>query len=335
MNFIKAPKNLYWLYWHFIFRKYNEEKSSHKKLRLVLGLGRSGTTWVTNTLVKSKTPIRYLEEPLFHINPKLKFNTFPDHTAINFSEHFSENHPLARIYRIFCHQGMNLQYLPQQFVKRNDAQFDAVLVKEVHGLLGTEALAKTLNIPILVITRNIFSIVGSLIKAQAIDTPYLFNEYKHVKEDSFLNYYFPEKHKVLQNAFDQIDSITDKEDRLLLEKLITSYLITKMLEKISQNTKNVLLKTYEDLCNKPNENYAQIADFLSIDYKKDDYIFIGKEFGTDEEKDHYSLIRNTKHQLYKTYSAIDKKKSFINNFFKEQHIDIHCNPNNITSRKGE
>lgn len=335
MKFFKASKYLYWLYWHFIFRKYNEGKIDHKKLRLVLGLGRSGTTWVTNTLVKSNTPLRYFEEPLFHINPKLKFNTPPDHTAIDFSEYLPENHPHVRIYRIFCHRGMNLQYLPQQYVKRNDAQFDTVLVKEVHGLLGTEALAKTLNIPILVITRDIFSVIDSLIMAQGIDTPYLLNEYKLVKENNFLNYYFPEKNKVLQSAFDQIDSVEDEEDRILLEKLITSFLITKVFEKISKKTKNILLKTYEDLCNKPNENYSQIADFFSMDYKKNDYIFSGKGSKRDEGKDHYSLIRDTKKQLYKPHSIIHEKISFINNFFKEQQIEINYNPNNITSRKSE
>jgi hypothetical protein len=326
MNFSKASKDLYWLYWHFIFRKYNEGKFDHKKLRLVLGLGRSGTTWVTNTLVKSNTPLRYFEEPLFHISPRLKFNTPPDHTAIGFSEYFPETHPLVRIYRVFCHRGMNLQYVPQHYVKRNDDKFDIVLVKEVHGLLGTEALAKTLNIPILVITRNIFSVIDSLIKAQAIDTPYLLNEYKLVKENNFLNYYFPEKNEVLQSAFDQIDSVADKEDRILLEKLITSFLITKMFEKISKNTKNILLKTYENLCNRPNENYSQIAEFFSMDYRKDDYIFSRKGSKRDEEKDYYSLIRDTKQQLYKPYSIIHKKISFINNFFKEQQIDINYTP---------
>jgi hypothetical protein len=335
MKFYKVSNDLYWLYWHLIYRKYLDGDFNHKKLRLVLGLGRSGTTWVGNTLARSKTPLRYFEEPLFHVNPKLKFNTSPDHTAIHFSEYFPENHPLAKIYRIFCHRGINLRYLPQQYVKRNDAQFDIVLVKEVHGLLGTEALAKTLNIPILVITRNIFSVVDSLIKAQAVDTPYLLNEYKLVKENNFLNYYFPEKNKVLRSAFDKIDSVGDEEDRVLLEKLITSFLITKMFEKISKKAKNILLKTYEDLCNKPNENYAQIADFFSMNYKKNDYIFSGKGSRRDEEKDHYSLIRDAKKQLYKPHSIIHEKISFINNFFKERQIEINYNPSNIASRKSE
>ena len=329
MNFFKKLKNLYWLYWHFINRKYDNGNFDHKKLRLVLGLGRSGTTWVSNTLAKSKTPLRFFEEPLFHVSPKLRFNTSPDHTAINFSEYFPENHPFVRIYRIFCNRDTKLHYLPGQFIKRNDAQFDVVLVKEVHGLLGTEALAKTLNIPILVITRNVFSTIDSLIKAQSIDTPYLVNEYKLVKDKNFLNCYFPAKRKVLQAAFEKIDSITDKEDRLLLEKLITSFLITKMFEEISQKTKNILLKTYEDLCNNPNENYAQIADFFSMDYKANDYIFRRDDSEGEEEKDHYSLIRNTKQQVYKPLTTLHKKIFFINNFFKERQIDIYYNPNNL------
>jgi len=327
VKFFRVSKDIYWLYWHFIFRKYGEVKFNHKKLRLVLGLGRSGTTWVGSTLAKSKTPLRYFEEPLFHINPKLKFNTPPDHTAIDFSENFPENHPLVRIYRIFCHQGMKHPFLPRQFVKRNDDQFDVVLLKEVHGLLGTEALAKILNIPILVITRDIFSVIDSLINAQTIDTPYLVNEYKLVQENDFLNYYFPKETKVLQAAFSQIDRVSDKEERLLLEKLITSFLITKMFEKISQKTKNILLKTYEDLCKKPNENYAQIAGFFSMDYREDDYIFRRKESTEDEGKGHYSLIRNTNQQLHKPLSTIHKKIPFINNFFQERQIDIHYNLN--------
>ena len=329
MKFFKVSKNPYWLYWHLIFKKYNEANFDHKKLRLVLGLGRSGTTWVGNTLSKSKTALRYLEEPLFHINPKLKFNTPPDHTAIGFSEYFPKNHPLVRIYRIFSHKGMKHRYLPRQFVKRNDAEFDVVVVKEVHGLLGTEALAETLNIPVLLITRNVFSIIDSLFRAQTFDTPYLVNEYKLVKENYFLEYYFPGEKKVLQNAFNQINSVTDKEDRLLLEKFITSFLITKMFEKISQKRKNILVKSYESLCHKPNENYAQIADFFSMEYKEDYYIFKRNESTIDEEKDHYSLIRNTKQQLCKPPLTICKKIPFINNFFKNQQIDIYYNPNNL------
>lgn len=329
VKLIRVSKDIYWLYWHFSYRKYDEVNFNHNKLRMVLGLGRSGTTWVSSTLAKSQTPLRYFEEPLFHINPKLKFNTPPDHTAIDFSENFPENHPLVRIYRIFCHQGIKHPFVPLQFVKRNDDQFDVVLVKEVHGLLGTEALAKILNIPILVITRNIFAVIDSLINAQTIDTPYLVNEYKLVKENDFLNYYFPKETEVLQAAFYQINCVTDKEERLLLEKLITAFLITKMFEKISQKTKNILLKTYEDLCNNPNKNYAQIADFFSMDYKEDDYIFEGKESIKDEDKDHYSLIRNTNQQLYKPLSTIHNKIPFINNFFQKQQIDIHYNLNHL------
>ncbi len=329
MKFFKESKNPYWIYWHFIYRKYNDIDFGHKKLRLVLGLGRSGTTWVSNTLARSRTPLRFLEEPLYHVRPKLKFNTSPDHTAIKFSEYFSVNHPLVRIYRIFCHPDTKLQYLPGQFVKRNDTQFDLVLVKEVHGLLATEALAETLNIPILVITRNIFSTIDSLIKAQSIDTPYLVNEYKLIKDNNFLSYYFPGEKKILQTAFEQIDLIKDKEDRLLLEKLVTSFIITKMFEKISRKTKNILLKTYEDLCNHPNENYAQIADFFSMDYREDNYIFSGSVSESDEDKDHYSLIRNTEQQVYKPLSSIHKKILFINHFFKEKQIDIYYNPNNL------
>ena len=326
MGNLPTIPNIYWLYWRFALRKFIQADHDCKKLRLILGLGRSGTTWAGNTLAKSTTPLRFLEEPLFHISPKLKFNSSTDHTAIGFSKTLPENHPIIQIYRIFCYKKNLRQLLPRQFVKREDQRFELAMVKEVHGLLATEALAERLHIPILIITRNIFSIIDSLVKAQTINTPYLINEYRLVQENTFLNFYFPEKLNQLKTAFLRINKVSNKTDRLLLEKLLTSFLITEMFEIINKKREDILLLSYEDLCRKPETSYEQIAEFFTMDYRKGDYLFQKEKGATDLSKDHYSVVRDTAKQLTKPLSVINRKIPFINDFFKDLQIDIHYIP---------
>jgi hypothetical protein len=46
-------------------------RSRLASLRLILGVGRSGTTWVSRVLGSTLQPIRYCCEPLFYLHPRL------------------------------------------------------------------------------------------------------------------------------------------------------------------------------------------------------------------------------------------------------------------------
>ena len=72
--------------------------SDTSRLRLVLGVGRSGTTWLSRVLAATTMPIRYVQEGFFRVEPKLEFATEGDHTAIAYRPQLNETHPLLCVY---------------------------------------------------------------------------------------------------------------------------------------------------------------------------------------------------------------------------------------------
>ena len=47
----------------------------------ILGVGRSGTTWLSNALALATPPLRFFHEPLYHLRPKLWLHFTKDVTA--------------------------------------------------------------------------------------------------------------------------------------------------------------------------------------------------------------------------------------------------------------
>ncbi len=70
--------------------------SDRSRLRLVLGLGRSGTTWLSRLLAATPTPLRFFSEPLPHFVPPIL--TKPDHGGISYRSHLPPEHRLLRAY---------------------------------------------------------------------------------------------------------------------------------------------------------------------------------------------------------------------------------------------
>jgi hypothetical protein len=152
-------------------------------LRLVLGVGRSGTTWINRTLAKSSTPMVCLEEPMYHVIPTLCLSTGGDHTAIPFSLKINEkNVRLISTYRMLTskscrHQLLKIRSFP---LHREDPNPKVMLIKEVHSLMATEFLAVELACPIILIKRNFITVTDSLMNFTGLDEPYLHGEFRNL-----------------------------------------------------------------------------------------------------------------------------------------------------------
>ena len=91
--------SLYNSYWKLRTRPFfPSEPSDVSRLRLVLGIGRSGTTWIVNTLARVTLPIICFEEPLFHIRPKIRPLGGKDHTSTDL---VSDEHRIVKAYEIY------------------------------------------------------------------------------------------------------------------------------------------------------------------------------------------------------------------------------------------
>src|SRR5665213_1497924 len=120
-------------------------------LRLILGVGRSGTSWVSNVLSKTTERSRFFSEPLFHLHPQLPFRTKGDHTSIGYNGNYDAG-PLLAAYQLVTHRQFEAANLPGY--ERHDDDWKICLVKEVHALLGTEAVLRAWNTPVVFILRG-------------------------------------------------------------------------------------------------------------------------------------------------------------------------------------
>ncbi len=278
-------------------RKYNSKyDSSSSQLRLVLGVARSGTTWIANTLAQTKTAIRYFEEPLYYIKPRLRFSTGGDHTAVNFDNLCFSNR-LLEAYKVLTNEKINLNnFIYDKLFKRNDKNYKYVLVKEVHSLLGAEFLAKNLNCKILFILRDIVTIVDSIFNAQTLKTPYLKNEYKYLRNSNFINFYFKDKKNAIHTKIDEINSLGDYRKKTILSEALVMLLIQHFFKLIVQKYQNCTLVNYEDIVINPDEAFLNISNYFSFDYEKGAFDFSSKKdvyYGNP----YYSISRNTKDLL--------------------------------------
>ena len=96
-------------------------------LRLILGVGRSGTTWVSQVLARMNRPCRLLPEPLFRLAPPLPFHQKWDHTAVNY-EPLARKHPLLSAYRLLVDP--QLDGAASNLMMRNDPGWRVCLVQE-------------------------------------------------------------------------------------------------------------------------------------------------------------------------------------------------------------
>lgn len=287
-------------FWQYQFNKsysFDWKNASPQKLRIILGLGRSGTTWIANTLARTQTPARYFEEPLYHVRPKLQFSQQHDHTAISYKSSLTPGHRFKTAYSTLTCPDLPDDFLLNRFYKRKDKNFQVVLVKEVHSLLATEAILKTFSCPILIVLRDPVRVLDSLFNAQSLNTSYLINEYQYIQQEPFLNTYLSSQMQSYQELFERVEKEKDLRRRITGQKYLTMVLIQQMFRSIAERNLNVLLIDYEDMISSPDKNYNEISDFFDIRYKLGDYNFNAKN--KTEVQNPYSLARDTSSQTEK------------------------------------
>ncbi len=311
---IPMIKNYYNKYWDIKFSlihsKLNIKQTAPHKLKLILGTGRSGTSWMGKVLSKSQTSLRFFNEYLYHVTPKLRFSFKKDHTAIPYCQSLDDNHPLIKSYKVLTHPDYDLnKFLPKHLKKlmlRNDKNFSICLIKEVHSLLATEALLDKFKCHAVIITRNPIYVVDSLLCFRPLNDYMWDNESKYITDNLFLNTYFPQNNTTIKKYIESNQG--NKRQQIIMRKTLTVAVLNKMLEQIAKKFNFVLHIKYEDLCKNPQENFARAAEFLSLEFKGEMEKFLKKTMQKtkDSEKDHYSVFRDTKKQLNRPFKFLTR-----------------------------
>lgn len=285
--------------------------SDQSKLRLVLGLGRSGTTWIAKVLSSTKTPVRYFEEPLHHIVPSLSFSSGYNHTAIRFIRVLDDTHRLAFAYKLLTLPEYDWDRLGiQDHLKKDDVSFKFCLVKEVHSLLATEALVNKFHIPVIIVVRNPFYIADSLFHAQSLSSPYLINHIRLMVHDSvFLGHYFANREDKIRSIFNQISTWADGRRKTVCESILLLCMMKEMLEQVGKRSRFTHVVQYEELCLRPEKEFAQMAAFFGLAWSQTNQDALSATMSCKVPVTNpYSIKRNTKQQVNRPFRVLSQEE---------------------------
>jgi hypothetical protein len=238
----------------------DREPSDTGKLRLILGVGRSGTSWVSHVLSKTKEGSRFFSEPLFHIRPRLPYRETGDHTAIGYSAD-SDAGPLLAAYQLVAHRQFDGAGLPGN--ERNDPDWTICLIKEVHALLGAEAVLRTWKVPVVFILRDPVYAIDSLFAAQTLESIYLDHEAVAVRDKLFLERFAGGAQESVRKALAD-NARSPRRRRIMVEKLICVHLLQGMFPSLAEEFPGARTFAYEDFCAQPVDTFKAAARALSI-----------------------------------------------------------------------
>jgi hypothetical protein len=275
-------------------------------LRLVLGMGRSGTSWVGKVLSKMTLPCRFLSEPLFHIHPLLPFHTKGDHTAVGY-EPLSPDHPLLWAYRLLVHRQFDSMTL--KTTEREDAGWEVCLVKEVHALLGSEGLLRALRCPTLFLLRDPLYVADSLFDAQDLSTIYLDHEVRAVRGPVFLERFVPGRREAVERLFADADR---REPRLrtILNKVLCIQLMQEMFSVLAGEFPCARALRYESFCEAPVETFRIATSALSIPWDGAMEEYLTNTMRADATSaDPYSIMRNTAEQTARPFKFLSAEET--------------------------
>lgn len=270
-----------------------------ESLRLILGVGRSGTNWISGVMAKTTAPSRFFHEPLFHLRPRLPFREIGDHTAIGYCDE-QRAAPLIAAYRLIAHRRFWDPTLPG--TKRNDAEWQLCLVKEVHALLGCEALLRTWNAPVVFILRSPVYILDSLLAAQTLDSIYLNHEVAAVQDPAFLSRYAAGGEDAVARIL-RAGARMPRRPRIILRKLICIHLLQNMFSDLAQRFPHCKAFAYEEFCARPSETFRSAAQALAIPWDGSMSAHLQSTMlgNRGAASDHYAVFRDTEAQTNRDF----------------------------------
>jgi hypothetical protein len=282
-----------------VFNRSDRENLNIEGLRLIIGPGRSGTSWLSKVLAKTSSPITFLNEPLHPFRIKLTYGGKGDHTAVKYSKSLTLQSPLIKLYSLLLsHRDNWIQHLPADIVIRSDNKAKYTLIKEVHSLLATEALLNYFNCRTILITRNPVYVVDSLLSIEGLRTALWRAESKHVIDPEFMEgFNFSNKNKIIE-TLEKFQDSPDNRKGVIISKTVTIAMTNKMLKILAQRYANAVHITYEDLCSDPVERFKTLASFLNLERGSDFDNLLNDSFKKKSfSEDPYSIFRNTNEQL--------------------------------------
>ena len=295
------------------------KRPTYQNTVLIYGPARSGTSWLSQVLGSTTIPIRFYNEPFFHMPHSSITTTLPepegtyalrkDHTALPYTPDLEKDHWLLRSFNSLHETDPDFKFsfrkhLPK-VVLRNDKAPKVTLIKEVHSLLALEGILKSLKCKTIVITRNPLYAVDSLLSFRTLAAHMWRKEANFVTSKKFLDRFnISQRNKILAFYLTNVDDGISRKG-VLFSKVLTVALLNQMLTQLAIENENVCHIRYETLCENPIDNFKRLGAFVGIitDQPMINFIEQLAESSTQDDGP-YSLQKNAKTQIRKPLKFI-------------------------------
>jgi hypothetical protein len=202
-------------------------------LHLVLGVNGTGINHLTQLLLQALPQNHYINSPLAKFEPKLTLSNQGDKLAIPYHKELKADHPLNRVYRIYAERNLleTTQNVAQ--IENDTPQPRLLIMKEVHGLLATEALLRELKYHVLFYASDPVILAEQIFSREGLNTPYLDLESKAVMDLHFLKRFFAHDLRAVLHAYKLIQRLPSSRQRSVQMKIFTIALIQHMFRMLA------------------------------------------------------------------------------------------------------
>lgn len=241
-------------------QRYERAFSSHSgmlgdgsQLHFLLGVRGGGVDHLGRMLSRPSVKLRYFNNVLSRVEPRLNFNRGGDRLAMPFEKSLEHDHPMFRVFRMLVE--FDNDWALEKTTNRVQSKAPEslpCLVKENSSLLATEALLRETQGRALLYISDPVKIVDTLFAEERLDTPYLVEETKSVLSPMFLHRFMRRDYTQILRTHREINRKYHIRERIILTKVLTVALIHHMFRMLAiRYPEQLTLVEYSRLANDP------------------------------------------------------------------------------------
>jgi hypothetical protein len=270
----------------------------------VLGVGRSGTTWISNVLASSEQKITFFEEPLFHFRPRIILNKL-DRVSCGDKDILSSKIIKYTYSIIKKTTSPNNFFYKKDIIKKQADNSTHIIIKEVHSLLALKEIFSH-DEKYIIILRHPLSILDSIFTLHTLRSTYLEQEFYYLTENNLLgglldanqNHLYA---KLKSGGLDDRLAIISK--KILTIQAIQNYLIN------FKNNSNVRILHYEEIVKSPFRIFRNLFEFCDLEFSKVCHKFLNNTTKAKNNRfDPHDIRRNTSLKINPDYKFFSKQE---------------------------
>lgn len=288
-----------------------------KKYIFILGLGRSGTTFLANLIAQSNTPMKVVLEPIFQSNSIIERYGGRENIFCN-PDNKNDINLYKKVFKSLWDSNDEIRepYKKNKII-RDDTKKEVIVIKEVHELLSFPDIICGFDSKIILIERNISRIIDSFYTGEfhKASLKYLVHENNYLrkilKSDA-------RDRKVLKQKKRAFDYYKRRYFYKRIYKLSAQMiLIISFLKNKLANDGRVYRTNHELLSTDTKNEIKKIYQFIGLDYNEIAESRITK-FINGNSNGTFDVIKNSYQIVNQKFKYLsDKDVKFINNLAQD------------------